>query len=203
MTQSAKSAPKGKSPTSRRGGSRPSSGRPKVPPEQDAQRFEIACWWAFVEEGLGSFDAARRALLAVRGGPFTVEDIEGLAHLANAEIPLPTPFDPLDSDKGLRRLAAKAKRATEREPPSEWLNRSAGTIGALLVFVRESNTAGECAALDILIELGWGPVILGLVKRIQAALGSNLAPADLEKLSPAVHRWLAQRRAEQKKSTFD
>jgi hypothetical protein len=195
MTQIAKSAPKEKR---RRGGPRPGSGRAKVPPEQDPQGFEIACWWAFTEEGLGPFDAARRALLAVRGGPFTVEDIEGLAHLANAAIPLPQPFDPLDTDKGLRRLAAKAKRATEREPPSEWLNRSAGTIGALLVFSRENNSAGICAALDGLIELGWAPVILGLAKRIEAALGSNLAPADVEKLSPAVHRWLAERRATKK-----
>jgi hypothetical protein len=187
-----------KRPTSRRGGSRPGSGRAKVPPEHDPQRFEIACWWAFTEEGLGPFDAARRALLAVKGGSFTVEDIEGLAQLANAEIPLPTPFDSLDPDKGLRRLAAKAKRATEREPPSEWLNHSAGTIGALLVFSRDGNTAGLCAALDILIELGWGSVIQGLVKRIQAALGSNLAPADLEKLTPAVRRWLAERRAAKK-----
>ena len=184
-------------PKSRRG--RSGAGRPKVSTEQDPQRCEIACWWAFTKEGLGPFDAARRALLAVKGGPFTVEDIEGLAQLANAEIPLPQPFDPLDADKGLRRLAAKAKRATEQEPKSEWLNRSAGTIGALLVFIRESNAAGICAALDGLIELGWAPVILGLVKRVQTALGSNLAPADLEKLSPAVRRWLAERRAEKKK----
>jgi hypothetical protein len=189
-----------KRPTSRRGGPRPSSGRPKVPPERDPQGFEIACWWAFTEEGLQPFDAARRALLAVKGGSFTVENIEGLAQLANAEIPLPQPFAPLDPDKGLRRLAAKAKRITERQPPSEWLNRSAGTIGALLVFVRESNVTGICAALDILTELGWGSVIQGFVKRIQTALGSNLAPADIDKLSPAVHRWLAERRAAQKKS---
>ena len=39
-------------------------GRPSVPIEDDPQRFEIACWWAFTEMGLGKFDAARRALLA-------------------------------------------------------------------------------------------------------------------------------------------
>ena len=186
-----------------RGGPRSGSGRPRVPAEQDPQGFEMAVWWAFVEEGLGPFDAARRALLAVRGGPFSVSDIEGLLQVASAEIPLPTPFDPLDPDKGLRRLAAKAKRATERQPPSEWLIRSAGAIGALLVFVRESNAAGMCAALDSLIELGWAPVILGLAKRIEGALGSNLPPADLEKLTPAVRQWLAERRAAEKKSTFD
>jgi hypothetical protein len=185
-------------PKSRRGGPRPGSGRRKgvtTPIERDPQRCEIAVWWALVEEGVGPFDAARRALLAVKGGPFTVEEIERLAQLASAEVPLPQPFDPLDPDKGLRRLAAKAKRATERQPPSEWSARSAGTIGALLVFIRESNEAGMCAALDKLIELGWGSVILGLAKRIEAALQSNLAPADLEKLTPAIRRWLAERRA--------
>jgi hypothetical protein len=188
-------------PTSRRGGPRPGAGRAEgsaIPIEQDPQRYEIAAWVAFVGEGVGPFDAARRALLAVRGGAVSVSDIEGLLHVASAEIPLPQPFDPLDPDKGLRRLAAKAKRAAKREPPSEWLNRSAGTIGALLVFVRESNVAGICAALDILTELGWESVIQGLVKRIEGALGSNLAPADLEKLSPAVRRWLAERRAAKK-----
>jgi hypothetical protein len=185
-----------KRPKSRRGGTRHGAGRRKVPIEEDPQRCEIATWWAFVEEGFDSFDAARRALLAVKGGPFTVEDIEGLALLASAEIPLPQPFNPEYPDKGLRRLAAKAKRVTEREPPSTWLNRSAGTIRALLAFIRENNSAGQCAALDILIALGWGPVIWGFVKRINDALGSNLAPADLEKLSPAIRRWLAERRAE-------
>jgi len=41
-------------------------GRPPVPIERDPQHFEIACWWAFHEMGLGKFDAARRALLAAR-----------------------------------------------------------------------------------------------------------------------------------------
>jgi hypothetical protein len=60
-----------------------------------------------------------------------------------------------------------------------------------------------CAALDKLMELGWRAVILGLAKRIEAALQSNLAPADLEKLTPAIRQWLAERRAAEKKSTFE
>src|SRR5262245_20383157 len=93
-------------------------GRPKgsvTAIERDPQRFEIACWWAFHGMGCGPFDAARRALLAVKGGPITLEDIEGVLVLASATIALPQPFDPDDPDKGLRRLSAKAKRAKPSE----------------------------------------------------------------------------------------
>jgi hypothetical protein len=183
--------------SSRRGGLRPGSGRPKgsvVPIEMDSQKFEIAGLLALVEEGYGPFDAARRALLAIRGGAFKVEDIEGLLQVATAEIPLPQPFDPLDRDKGLRRFAAKARRVTKRQPASEWLNHSAGAIGALIDFVRDGNQPGMSAAIDKLIELGWAPVIQGFVWRIEAALGSNLAPADVERLGPAARRWLAELR---------
>src|SRR5262245_18957364 len=94
-------------------------GRPKgstVPIERDRQKFEVACWWAFVGMGFGQFDAARRALLVVKGGPITLQDIDGVLHMASAEIPLPQPYDADDSDKGLRRLSAKARRAA----PSHW-----------------------------------------------------------------------------------
>jgi hypothetical protein len=160
-------------------------GRPPVPIECDPQRFEIACWWAFSSE-LGAFDAARRALLAVRGGPITVQDIEGVL-MASASIPLP-PYDPLDPDRGLRQLAAKARRAR----PEAWLISSAGLLEGLIRFIRENNTTGICIALDGLDRLGWRPVIMGLAERVEAALGSNLPPAELEKLSPAVRRLLAE-----------
>ena len=52
--------------------------------------------------------------------------------------------------------------------------------------------------LDALRQLGWGPVLLGLVDRIEAALKSNLAPADLGKLSPRARRLLARIRREEK-----
>jgi hypothetical protein len=54
------------------------------PIEQDAQRFEVACWWAFTEMGCGPFDAARLALLATKGGLITLEDIEGTLVMASA-----------------------------------------------------------------------------------------------------------------------
>jgi hypothetical protein len=169
-------------------------GRPPAAIERDPQRFEIACWWAFTEMGLGKFDAARRALLAVKGGAITLEDVEGVLIRASATIPLPQPFDPDDPDKGLRRLSAKAQRAK----PSEWLITSAGLVQGLITFIANNNVIGTCIAYDGLIKLGWGPVILGLADRIEAASKSNLPPAEFEKLSPAVRRLLAELRPKQK-----
>jgi len=170
-------------------------GRPKgsiTPIERDPQRFAIAAWWAFHGMGFGPFDAARRALLATNGGPISMEDVEGVLIMASAKIPLPQPFDPLDPDKGLRRLSAKAKRAK----PSEWLIISSGLVQALITFIATNNMTGIATACDGLMKLGWGPTIMGLAQRIEAALGSNLPPADLAKLSPAVRRLLAGLRQE-------
>ena len=169
-------------------------GRPPVPIERDPQRFEIAAWRAFHKDGCGPFDAARRALLAIKGGPITLEDIEGVLRRAAATVPLP-PFDPDDPDKGLRRLAAKAKRAK----PEPWLVNSAALVQGLITFIATSNTTGIALAYDGLIKLGWGPTIMGLVQRIEAALGSNLAPAEFENLSPAARRLLANLRQQPKK----
>ena len=154
-----------------------------VPIEQNRQRFEIAAWWAFHEDGCGPFDAARRALLAVKGGPITVEGIEGVLHRASATVPLPT-FDPDDPDKGLRRLAAKARGAK----PEPWLISSAGLLQGLITFIRSNNMLGIAVAYDGLSKLGWGPVIMGLVQRVEAALGSNLAPADFATLGPEARK---------------
>jgi hypothetical protein len=171
-------------------------GRPPgaVPIERNPERFEIAAWRAFVGMRVGPFDAARRALLAVKGGTITMQDVEGVLLLASAEIPLPAP-DPDEPDAGLRRLAAKA----QRQKPSKWLNQSVGLIQGLILFSGSGNVTGMTVALDALDQLGWGPVILGLTQRIQTALQSNLPPADLEKLSPAARRLLAERRGGGKK----
>jgi hypothetical protein len=166
------------------------AGRPKgsiVRIEHDRQRFEVALWWAFHQMGCGPFRAARWALLATRGGPIARADIDGALEMASATIPLPQPFDPLDPDKGLRRLAAKAKRAK----PTFWLVNSSGLARGLLVFIANNNRTGVRLAIDGLIRLGWGPVIKQLAQRVEAALGSNLPPADLDQLSPAARRLLA------------
>ena len=59
------------------------------------------------------------------------------------------------------------------------------------------------ATIVALVALGWRSVILGLAKRVEAALQSNLPPADLKKLSPAVRRRLAELRAAQGNEPFD
>ena len=166
-----------------------------VPIERHPQRFEIACWWAFVGMGCGQFDAARRALLAVKGGPITVEDIEGMLHLASAEIPLPPP-NPDEPGAGLRRLSAKAKR----QGPQRWLVQSSGLIRGLIGFIAKENVVGAALALDGLATLGWRPLLMGLAKRIEVALGSNLPPADLDQLGPAARRLLAELRQAPQKS---
>jgi hypothetical protein len=107
---------------------------------------------------------------------------------------LPPP-DPDEPDAGLRRLSAKAKR----QGPWPWLVESSGLIRGLILFTANSNVAGMAVTLDGLAALGWTPVLLGLAKRIEAALGSNLPPADLEKLSPAARRLLAELRPGPKK----
>jgi hypothetical protein len=165
-------------------------GRPVVPIERDPQRFEIACWWAFTGMGFGGFDAARRALLTTKGGPIMLEDIEGVLIRASAVIPLPQPFDPIDPDKGLRRLAAKAKRAN----PSPWLVASSALIRGLIGFIKANNMTGVTVALDGLLKLGWGEVLLGLADRVESALQSNLPPGDLDMLSPAARKLVARLR---------
>ena len=173
-----------------------SRGRPPVPIEKNPDRYKLAAWRAFYADGFNSFDASRLALLVTdaEGGPITVEDLEGQLSKASAAIPLP-PFDPDDPDKGLRQLSAKAIRAR----PAPWLVHSAGLVHPLLVFIRTNNMTGIKFAYDGLLKLGWGPIIMGLANRVEAALKSNLPPADFEKLSPAVRRLLAELRQKPKK----
>jgi hypothetical protein len=139
-------------------------GRPPLSIEHDPQRYEIATWLAFYEDGCGPFDAARRALLAVKGGPITLENIEGVLQRASATVPLP-PFDPDDPDRGLRRLAAKARHAK----PEPWLVYSAALVQGLITFIRANNMTGIAVAYDGLLKLGWGSTIMGLVQRVEAA----------------------------------
>jgi hypothetical protein len=145
--------------------------------------------------GLGKFDAGRRALLAIRGGPITLEDVEGMLIRASATIPLPQPFDRADPDKGLRRLSAKAQRAK----PSPWLINSAGLVQGLITFIASNNMTGVCLAYDGLLRLGWAPTIRGLADRIEIALQSNVPPAEIEKLTPAVRRLLTNLRSKSKR----
>src|SRR5262245_60071632 len=90
-----------------------------MPIERHTQRFEIACIWAFLGFDLGPFDATRRALMIVRGGPISMSDIEGVLRLAQVSVPLPEAND--EPNAAERRLFAKA----QRQRPEPWLVQSA------------------------------------------------------------------------------
>lgn len=154
-------------------------GRPPVPIEQRPQRFEIACWWAFLGFGIGPFDAARRALLAVKGGPISMDDITGVLRLSQVPVPLPEAKD--EPQAAERRLFAMAKR--QRAEP--WLVECSAFIQGLIIFMSSPvNITGACTCLDNLLLRGWRPVLTGLHERIETMLKSNIPPADLAALGP-------------------
>jgi hypothetical protein len=153
-------------------------GRPPVPIEQNPQRFEIACIWAFLGFGLGPFDATRRALMVVRGGPITMSDIMGVLQLSQVSVPLPEAKD--ERNAAERRLFATAKR--QRAEP--WLVECSAFIQGLIIFIGTSNVTGACTCLDNLLLRGWRPVLAGLHERIETTLKSNVPPADLTALGP-------------------
>ena len=130
------------------------------PPAGDFKPFRVALdrhRRAFTGMGLDSFPAARLALLVVKGGPITREDIEGALNKESATIPLP-PFDPDDPDKGLRQLAEKAKR----QRPSKWLVNSVALIQGLIIFIFGGNVIDMKATVNALNTLGWRSVTVDL-----------------------------------------
>jgi hypothetical protein len=155
-----------------------SLGRPPKGIERHPQRFEIACIWAFLGFGLGPFDAARRALLVVRGGPISMADIEGVLRLSQVPIPLPEVKD--EPNAAERRLFATA----QRQRPEPWLIESSAFIQGLIIFIGSSNITGSCICLDNLLKRGWRPVLAGLAERISTMLKGNVPPADLTALGP-------------------
>jgi hypothetical protein len=157
-------------------------GRPSVPIDRHPQRFEIACLWAFLGFGVRPFDAAKRALMIVRGGPISMADIEGVLRLSQVPIPLPQVED--EPEAAARRLFAMAKR--QRAEP--WLVHSAALIQGLIVFIGTRNITGACTCLDNLLLRGWRPVLTGLAARIETMLKSNVPPDDLAVLGPEARK---------------
>ena len=80
-------------PKSRRGGSRPRAGRPKVPTEQDPDRFFVVIWRALVQ--VMGYDPIQVGYLA--------------AHLVSAE---PTAITDVGGVSGWRRPRLSTTRAT-------------------------------------------------------------------------------------------
>jgi hypothetical protein len=158
-------------------------GRPPVPIEQDPQRFEIACIWAFLGFGLGPFDAAKRALMVVRGSSISMDDIMGVLRLSQVPVPLPEVKD--EPNAAERRLFATAKR----QRPEPWLVECSAFIQGLIIFMSPPvNVTGACMCLDNLVLRGWWPVLAGLHERIETMLESNIPPADLLALGPQARK---------------
>jgi hypothetical protein len=159
-------------------------GRPSVPIDRHPQRFEIACIRAFLDFGVGPFDAARRALMVVKGGPISMADIEGVLRLSQMPVPLTLPQVEDEPNAAERRLFAMAKR--QRAEP--WLVHSVALIQGLIIFIGTRNITGACLCLDNLLLRGWRPVLAGLHARIETMLKSNVPPADLAALGPEARK---------------
>jgi hypothetical protein len=171
-------------PKSRRGGPRPSSGRPKAPTEQDPDRFFIVIWRALYRLlGYGSREAGHLAAHLVSAEPIIISDVEGALRVASATVKHHA--DTLETR--IAGLVRKAQRSSESDP---WIERSETAIESLILAAfmlarphlsddaRERLPPAAKILIDQLHELGWGELFARLETRISAALRSNLPPHD-------------------------
>ena len=168
-----------------RGRSRPGAGRPKVPTEQDLDRFFIVIWRVLARLiGYGPRDAGYLAAHLVSAEPIVLADLEGALRAAPTNIE----HHAAELDTRIAGLVRKAQGSSESDP---WIRQSEAAIKALLLtafaLLRPdltddtrkrliSDAAGLTADLE---ELGWGEFRSRLEGRINAALRSNLPPHDL------------------------
>lgn len=173
-----------KLPASRRGGPRPGSGRPKVPTEQDPDRFFIVIWRALVQVlGYGPQEAGYLAAHLVSAEPIVMSEVEAALRVASTTVQ----HHANTLETRVAALVEKAKASPRSDP---WLERSETAIKSLILTTFAlarpdlSDNARERlpAAAKILVaqlhELGWGEVFGRLETRISGALKSNLPPHD-------------------------
>jgi hypothetical protein len=171
-------------PKSRRGGPRPGAGRPKVPTEQDPDRFFIVIWRALVRVlGYGPYEAGYLAVHLVSAEPVMMSEVEGALRIASTTVRHHA--DTLETR--VTALVEKAQRSSDSDP---WIERSEAAIESLILaafmLARPdlSDDAGERlpTAARILVaqlhELGWGELFARFETRVSAALRSNLPPHD-------------------------
>jgi hypothetical protein len=169
---------------SRRGGLRPGSGRPKVPTEQDPDRFFIVIWRAlFRLLGYGSRDAGHLAAHLVSAEPLIMSDVERA--LRGASTTVNHHADTLETR--IAGLVRKAERSSESDP---WIERSETAIESLILaafMLARSHLSDDAherlpAAAKILVarlhELGWGELF--------ARLETRIAETERERLGDAV-----------------
>jgi hypothetical protein len=168
----------------KRGGARPGAGRPKVPTEQDPDRFFVVIWRVLV--GLLGYDPIKVGYLAahlVSAEPTGITDIEGVLRMASTEIK----HHASDLKTHIVAMVEKAKRSSESDP---WFEQSEIAILsfflARLMSVQPALSDKTRAALPNTVEilraqlrdLGWGELLPRLETRLAAALGSNFPPHD-------------------------
>jgi hypothetical protein len=162
-------------PTSRRGGPRPSSGRPKVPPEQDPDRFFIVIWRALVRVlGYGPQEAGYLAAHLVSAEPIVMSEVEGALRAASTTVNHHA--DTLKTR--ITALVEKAKASSDSDP---WLGRSETAIKSLILAAfalarpdlsddaRERLPAAARLLVAQLHELGWGELVARLETRIRTS----------------------------------
>jgi hypothetical protein len=171
-------------PKSRRGGPRPGAGRPKVPIEQDPDRFFIVIWRALVLVlECGPYEAGYLAAHLVSAEPIMMSEVERALRRASATVQHHA--DTLETR--VTALVEKAQRSSDSDP---WIERSETAIESLILAAfmlarpdlsddagERLHTAGRILVAQ-LHELGWGEVFARLETRVSAARRSNLPPDD-------------------------
>ena len=169
---------------SRRGGLRSGSGRPKVPTEQDRDRFFTVVWRILVR--LFRYDLRDAGYLAahlVSAEPIILSDVEGALRVASTTIK----HHADDLDTRIAGLVRKARASSDADP---WIRHSEAAIKALVLtwvallrpdLTDDTRTRLNADAAELtadLAALGWGEIWSRLEGRFSTASGSNLPPHD-------------------------
>jgi hypothetical protein len=182
--------PSNRPPNPRRGGTRPGSGRRKIPVEHDPDRFFVTIWRVLVRLlGFGAYEAGYLAAHLLSAEPIVLSSVEGGveegALLIRASSAVPHHADTLET-----RVAGLVRKAELSSVVDPWVGRSEIAIVALiraaLALARPNlseearvwlSAAGETRVAE-LHELGWGEVLARLEARVAATFGSNLPSSD-------------------------
>jgi hypothetical protein len=166
---------------------------------KDRQRFSIAAWLA-LEPIVGPHAAARGAIVWIEEkAPITIQDVEGMLHVAGADYVPATPSE--DLNDRARTLARKARLVTSRATKRElsWLCQSSGALAALARFMADGDAVGIATTLELMREVGWGEILDRVGRRLTPALRSNFLPYE-GPLTARVRRLLAAMQAQEKLS---
>jgi hypothetical protein len=161
----------------RRGAGRPKGSR--VTLAHDPRRFSMAVRFLLTETGMGRYESAYLASAAIDStAPITVEQAEqaltrfSLAFRDRRHTPDLSHY----ADWTVKKMANSFGRATRGE--RDWIAASVAAIVTLLRRLAAADIAGACLSLDMLVDLGWDPIIERLRDRLAPALGMSRDEAD-------------------------